>query len=151
MNQETWKIRLAFALVLFFFVSVFFAFRELQYLIWGKTTEAQLIEVYQGQEGGRRSAPALIFHYAFPDPEGNLPMRDENDFLPLDTPRPSGNTVRVQYLSGTKYASRLEGHRKMEYVVFLAIAMLAAAGFVGKLALEANEPVKKPSSGQRRR
>jgi len=146
METDTWKFRLFCGLFGVFIISLFFAFRELRFVIWGMTTQARLIDVYEGKDINVRgdSEPALVVHYTFQDPVEGLGMRDENDLLPIDWRRPGGETVQVQYIPGVKNASRLVGHRRMGSVVFCLASLAIVSGFILKLAREAKEPVPRP-------
>lgn len=145
------KVRIALGVFIAFVLSAFFAFEELRYTIWGRTVQAQLLEVRNTRDiGGRgRTEPALAFDYSFDD--GELGRRTEKDMVPPDWARPEGNSIAVQYIPGEKDASRLAGHRHIGSVVIFGACLLALAVFIIILAREANAPIRKPGRPSARR
>jgi hypothetical protein len=144
----TWKIRLLMAVVLAFLYSAFQAFGELRYAIWGKTVEAQLLQVRSAQDAdvSGHSRAATAFEYSFPDPQ--LGSRSEKDLVPTTWKTPQGHSVLVQYIPGEKDESRLAGHTQTGSVAFFVGCLVVMVGFIALLVKEANEPVRGRSMGK---
>jgi hypothetical protein len=144
---DPWKLLLGAGLCFAFIVSAAFALVETRYLLWGRTVPARLVEVKETKEhaGAGQTTPILVFQYTFNDGEQGL--RIERDTVPIDWPRPAGNTVDVQYIPAEPGSSRLLGHRNEFSVIFCLGCLAAVVAFVVKLALEANEPISKPRMG----
>lgn len=109
-----------------FLISGFFSWREMQYAMFGKRADASLVRVYETQERGRRGRvrEKLAIEYQFADAGSS---RKETDTVSIDTARPTGETVPVQYLAGSPGKSRLVGHTQQ----FWVLIFLGSLGFMG--------------------
>lgn len=133
--------RMATAGILFL-MSAYFSWTELKYVVSGKVTEADLVNVARQTRRGKYGSTKeyLSFEYQFND-AGNT--RRESDEVSTDTQQPSNGKVSVQYLPGTT-SSRLEGHRQTFYVVLFFISIGWAGWEIYQLAKEANTPIRSP-------
>ncbi|QDT35072.1 hypothetical protein [Thalassoglobus polymorphus] len=132
--------RILFATVLFL-ISTYFAFKEVKYIIFGKTATATVQRVFETEERGRRGRKRklLAIEYSFMDESGR--SHSERDDVAVSWGDP-GKSVEVEYLSGVEDSSRLHGHsNKTSIWIFLGcLSWLTYTGY--KLAKEANEPFK---------
>lgn len=121
-DEETARAKWMLIVGLVFLVSAFFAWREMKYAVFGKEVNAQLVRVYETEERGRRGrrVDKLAVEYQFKD-AGDGTIRKETDTLSINSPRPTGKTVPVQYMSGTPDRSRIKGHsNQIAVIIFLA-------------------------------
>src|SRR5262245_58509331 len=101
-------LRLAFAGAMIFFVSAFFAFQELRYAIWGKTTSADVSEAKIVEDDGSQK---LVIKYSFQE-EGGA-RRTEKDSVGVEWRPPAGGKLKVDYLPDFKDGSRIAGNRNL--------------------------------------
>jgi hypothetical protein len=148
---------LLFMGVLFLF-SAFFAYSELRFAIWGKTTEAEIIETFETSEPGL-GRKAVVRHvvngpendilavkFRFKEEGGTL--HEERDDVPISWTLDDPEKVTVQYIPGEPESARLAGHSN-DGSVYLFLAMLALLMFFGyRLYRHASEAVH--GSGRRR-
>jgi len=146
LEQETRQFKILLFFGLLFFVSTFFAYKELKYWLRGKTIQADLIDVRETTSADRRHRPMLVVEYGFTAP-GATTHRRETDRVSTDWEPPGNKTVIVQYLPGTD-DSRLAGHANVVAVVIFFASFAVTAFFVGRLWLEAREPVAEKHRAQ---
>ncbi len=109
--------------------SVTLAWPELQYVLFAKTTEAQVSQVREVVESRRRSDELMLqVEYMFQD---GSTVRHERDRVPMSWSRPSaGTTTPVEYLPSQPQASRLAGHRNLTTPTLLLVALAFFSGFI---------------------
>ena len=102
---------------------------ELEYVLFGKTVEAEVVEVREVVESQRRSDQLLIqVSYRFDDQSHE---RQESDRVPVSWQRPeAGKAIAVQYLPGRGSASRLAGHYNIAPLALLVVILGAVVGFL---------------------
>lgn len=127
------KLQWLGGVLLLFGVSLYFSMKELRYLTRGETVHAQLVDVDQVEEAGRRgrTQTRLEFSYAWDD-EGDRRQesdRTDTDFNPDTLAGENGNdAIRIEYLPGRSGESRLAGNRHLYWVWALLTSLLAAVG-----------------------
>jgi hypothetical protein len=126
-EHETWRVKVWLGVGLLFLVSAYFSWRELKYLVLGGEADAKVVRVYETTERGRRGRTyeKLAVQYQFSD--GGGASRTETDTIAASAPRPSGPTVRVQYLNGSPGKSRLAGNTQR----FWLLPFFGTLGFMG--------------------
>ena len=128
--SEMFQMRAMLGIAILFFVSLFFAFGEMRYYVFGKTVDAEIVQVQRLLEPRRRgsSIPKLSVEYQFMDPDGR--KRKETDMVPEEwgISRADG-VVAVQYIPGTE-SSRLVGHTNT-FWVYVFLVFLGLMGFAG--------------------
>ena len=97
-DDEVRRFKWMLAIGVLFLVSAFFAWREFKYTLAGKKTNAEIVRVYETRDIGRRgrTREKLAIEYQFTDASGA--KRKETDTISINSPRPRGKTVAVQYL-----------------------------------------------------
>jgi hypothetical protein len=145
-DQELKRAKWILAAGAIFLISAFMSFDEFRYKIWGRTTEARVIQVRPYEEPGRRgkSTPRLSVEYSFQDEAKNT--FSERDNVSLDTQLPSDGHVPIQYIPGTADSSRIAGHSNSFWVLVFFASLAIMAVFLIMLAREANEPKGKRKS-----
>ncbi len=140
--METRNLRLAMTAFMVFVMSGFFSVGELRYLAWGRKAPAEVVEAVIGRDpNSRKAREALLATVSFRDSEGQ--NRTTTLILPPDSQLAAGAATTVQYVPGDQYAIRLDGDRELLWVGIFVAGLLATAAFVGKIVLEAREPVTK--------
>lgn len=143
MDEEAELVKLKWLIFagLAFLVSSFFAWTELRYALWSRTTEAEVVDVFETETIGRRGRriPVLAVEYRFTD-EAGVP-RFERDEVARGWQPPANRRVAIEYFPGENGGSRLAGNRNWRSLVvfFGTLAVLAFAGW--KLWREAREAV----------
>lgn len=125
-----------------FVVCAFWSWRELRYVISGRTVEATVTSAQvETVRSGRRSVPRerLVVRYSFPAADGQT-YPGEQTFDP-DHPPPVG-TVRVQYLpDDPPPPNRIKGTGSMLPVLVFLAAIAALAFFAWRAWKQAGEDV----------
>lgn len=117
-DAETKRFKWLLIAGILFVVSAFFSWSELKYALFGKQVEARLVKVVDTTDPGRRGREVMAVHYEFADSDGTT--RNETDRLPATWDRPSGQTIPIQYLSGSPDSSRVVGNtRRVWILIFL--------------------------------
>jgi len=126
-----YKIRMVFAVIILFFVSLAMSCQELRYMVSGKTADAFLVSDQIVVRSTRNSEhEQRVIRYTFSD---NGKQRQEFSDVDMDWPRVEGATVKVQYIAGLEDQSRLLGQHHTAWVtVFLGSLV---AGGIGVWAL----------------
>ena len=116
-------------LVLGFFLGL----EELNYSFWGITTDALIYETYKNIENTGRSAsePVIVFRYTFVN-NHHQPQKGF-DRLPIGTPGSVGDRIRIQYIPGDNYATRLEGQRNRWTITFVVLPVFVMLALIGLL------------------
>ncbi len=123
-----------------FLFSAYFAYEEFRFLIWGETTEAEIIETFETRDvhagrmevvdravnGAKNDILAVKFRYT----EADGTLHEERDDVPIDWKLDDPHKAVVQYIPGEPRSTRLAGHARTGYVYFL-LAMLALLSFFG--------------------
>lgn len=128
MDDEMRRLKWMLAAGVLFLVSAYFSWRELKYVMFGTQTDATLVRVYETTEPGRRGRLREILAVEYQFKESGGTVRKETDTLQIDTDRPTGPTVRVQYLDGSVGRSRLSGNTRRIWLLLL-FASLSFLGF----------------------
>ena len=149
-EQELRKFKWLMGGAVVFFISAFYAYGELKYLVLGKTAEARVTRTLKFKDA-RLKGPGvemLAVEYQFVEASGT--PRGERDNVALDWPIPENGVISVQYLTGVANSSRLVGNRNL-FSVFVFIAALGGViFFVVKLWRDASEAVHGSQTGKRR-
>ncbi len=127
LDQETARLKTWGVVGILFLISLVFSWSEIRYMIWGKTVDAMFmssqVEVRRGKYN--RQWEVRVLGYAFMDGEKN---RREYEDVPMDWETPESKLVKVQYIPGREFSSRLSGEHHWFWIsVFFLI--LAYVGF----------------------
>lgn len=138
---------------IFFLITGIYSFSELRYALFGKIAEARVISVDDHVEArvNRRmfsTQNVRVFAYEFQDVDGTL--RREQDEVSESWPRPEGETIKVQYLSGSKHSSRLAGNVKWVAIIGFLVSLSLLVFAIWRLVRMANDPFQK-TAGRRGR
>jgi len=126
-DDEIAKLKWLLVLGVLFLLSGCFSWREMKYSMFGKSADAALVRVYETTEYARRgrTVEKLAIDYQFEDKGA---IRKETDSVAIDSPRPRGRTVPIEYLSGSPGSSRLKGHSNKVWM-FVFLGCLAVMGY----------------------
>jgi hypothetical protein len=131
--MSRFKMRVCCVIIFAFLYSAFAAYGELYYWLWGKTIEAQLVDVH-----GAKERDGTSFQYSFMDGDKH---RTEIDIANVDGPIKKEGTITVQYIPGDTDYSRIYGHREMGAVYFFFGCLALMLIFIGLIVREANAPI----------
>lgn len=145
---STSQIRMAFFAFLLFCVSIFMSCREVSYMFWGRTIEADLTDRGIVRVPQRRgSVEKMRLGYRFVDPDGHK-REGYQLYEPDEANVPQGPKVSVEYLSGQHGASRLAGRRQW----FWPIVMVGLPiGVVVRSIVYVKRETRRPHPGGRGR
>jgi len=132
--------------LLVFFISCFYCYDELLYLLRGKTATATIGEVYEVR--GRRGSVHLKVEYTFSEADGTA--RKGADNVSVDWTPPSSGSTEVDYIAGNKERSRLAGNVRWVPVSIFFISIAFVAFTIFQFWREAHTPIAR-SSGRRTR
>lgn len=120
-----------------FLISACVSWGELVFLVFSRTTQAEVTRVYQvtlyGRGGSERRMTRV--EYAFTEPDGT--KRDGYDTVPTDWEVPAAGPVSVRYTPGADGSTRLAGHVNWLPVGVVVVSLGAMAVFVAILWREA--------------
>ena len=124
-ENETAKFKLILIVAIAFIVSTFFAYKELQYAMGGKTTDGIIERL--GEARGRRGRTVAMVYYRFRDEAGTI--RKDSARISRGFNGGEGDKVRIEYLDDE---SRLAGDRNTGALVifFGSLAALVVGGFL---------------------
>ena len=118
-DDKAWALRLLVLIGVVFVASTFFAYRELRFVVFGRTTNATVESIEQVR---LRRIRATLVHYA--DADGN-PHAGSYDLEVLANEPRKGDTLVVEYVGGS---SRRVGRRNGgALMVFLGSGLALAA------------------------
>lgn len=128
---------IALAIVVLVCVASFLAWREAYYMVRGRTTDAEVLRVYDV----RGNDSATIVDYEFVDPATGA-RRRHSDHLPLGWQCPPG-PLRVEFVPGAETYARVAGQTQRWSLWVLCGSLLAAGIYLGLLIREANTPIQR--------
>ncbi|HRX84801.1 MAG TPA: DUF3592 domain-containing protein [Phycisphaerae bacterium] len=118
--DETRRFKLWVLVGVLFLLSGYASCVETKYLIWGKTTNAEVIDARKTvSNSGRRIVDVLEVRYTFKEEDGTV--RKESFTQSLNKPAPSGGALPIEYIPGAPGKSRMQGKRNYLFVVIFAI------------------------------
>jgi hypothetical protein len=134
-----------------FFISTYFAWEELWYIVLGTTATANVDRVIETQESYRRSYRRKLYGvtYSFED-RATGEARTERDDVPRSWPKPQG-TVEIVYIPNNPDWSRIAGHRNYYSVAFFFVCVVVAAVYGTSLIREARQAVSESQAHEVRR
>ncbi|MBX3438532.1 MAG: hypothetical protein KF861_13655 [Planctomycetaceae bacterium] len=145
-EAERAKAGMLLAAIVAFIISGWYSFRELNYLLRGRSVEAEVTRMYEYTVPTRHgpSKPRLGIEYRFTDADGQ--SREDKDWVPVSRGLHGRATVEVQYLPGPEGDSRLAANRSiLGPAVFLACLAFVVLGLM-RLIREANAPIPRRRS-----
>lgn len=142
--MESFKLRLGIVLFVAFLMSGYYSFQEMRYLISGRAVEATVDSVeirtervYRRRMGSTtREYQQVMLH--FPN-QANSP---ESRSLRLSASQPirAQQSLAIQYLPGQTDMIRLQGSANWFSVLFFLGSLIAGAGMLVWVGMEANRP-----------
>lgn len=136
-EKGTMELKLLLILFFLFFMSAYFSYAHIKYLIWGETTQATITDVREYSDG-------LAIYYTFHDENGKRVKA--RDTAPHNWSVPETN-VLVQFLPGGTGESRLSRNSHNAPIWML----LACTGGLGYVGYRLHRAVNDPPVGRRRR
>ncbi len=118
------KFRIVVAVMIFFLGSAFGACRELQYEVWGRTAEAEIIRVRQSSYA-TDDEDLMFVTYRFTEEDGT---RREDKMVRHDWRTPEHEHLMIEYIPGAPGTSRLVGEDESDRVVIFVVMLVLMVG-----------------------
>jgi hypothetical protein len=146
-DSELVKAKWLLVALVAFAVSGCYSLSELNYLVRGETTDAQITEVLDTTRGRRSGAPVRLVKYTYKEPDGTL--RRQDDVMPPDwLPPGGGSTVPVRYVPGSEYSGQIVGSASRWPLLLFGVCCAAALILVWSVARQANAPPPRRTVGR---
>jgi hypothetical protein len=119
-----YKIRIVLGIIILFFVSMFESCQELRYMMFSKTIDADAVITFVETGPNTRERELTGFTYTDGD------AYRKHTIEPIFWPDSNGTAVKIQYIPGKEFDSRILGEHNTVWVVIFFISVVAAiAGF----------------------
>ena len=134
-----------------FLVSGCISWGELNYLVAGRDTQADITKAFEVARRGRFGigrSERLTLEYTFQEPDKT--HRTGTDTVSLDWPIPASGKIPVRYTAGADGRSRLAGHVNLVGLTLFGLSVGAMGLFGYRLWREASEATsdRKPKRGR---
>lgn len=131
-DRETLRLRSFVLTFVLFVISAFLSYNQVRYVVFGRTTDAQLVKVKETTVNSRRGSKTVLdVYYRFTDLDGTI--RNEEDRVSISWQEPENTAmdgkpmVQIDYIPGSPGSSRL--HRR-EFKWIMPAIFLALLGYL---------------------
>ena len=150
MDEELMRAKWVLSAAFVFLISGCMTYTELEYLVFGHTTDARVVDakLVDTSERRFRTTEKLRIDYQFTEPDGTA-RKGQQDLSP-DRIEELGETVSVRYTPGKDGMSRMAGTANVLLLGIFFISLAAIIGFGAKLVRDGNEAARELARGKRR-
>lgn len=129
-SQELLRMRVWIGIAIAFIASMIYSCNEVRYRAFGRTADADVLEVWQTVGKSSGSTQGYEVKYRFREESGAI--RTESDKIGAGwSVRPPGSTVPVRYLQGSPEMSRLaERSNIVALIVFVGMCLVVVVKFI---------------------
>ena len=160
-DDEMRRAKIWFFCLVVYIMTGWIAWTELDYFVWGKSADAEILSVTESYSTGRygRRHPNQNVEFSFTEANGT--HRTERETVDIYWQAPGSGQTKIEYFAGIEYSARIAGVAwKFPAWIFLAMTVIGiifairlwrhASEMVEGMSKPGQPPSKKQRSSGRR-